>query len=753
LLTGLLMLGVSTPALGQAASPSDLNSPRVSALLDKMSVEEKLGQLVQTPGGRSKSLNSKLGEAEFARIRRGGVGSYLHVAGAEPLRELQRVAVEEGPHGIPLLFAMDVVHGYRTIFPVPLAMASSFDPALWQQASRVSAQEAAASGLHWTFAPMVDIARDPRWGRIVEGAGSDAYLGSRMAVAQVRGYQGKSLDDPTTILAGTKHFGAYGAAEGGRDYGPADISERSLRELYLAPFHAAADAGSATFMTAFNDVGGAPTTGNEALVDGILRNDWGWDGLIVSDWNAVAELINHGVAEDRTAAGAMALRAGVDMDMSSAVFGEDLYAGVANDPARLADLDLAVARVLRTKEALGLFDDPYAYHDVAREESEILADDHRALAKQAAERSVVLLKNEGMLPLAAEAGQRIAVIGELADDAMTQLGSWRAQGKSEDVTTLLDGLRAGAPDGVDVSYASGAGGEAQIRAAAQLAKASDHVLLVIGEDFDLSGEARSRSAVELPEQQAALAEAVMATGARVTVLLVTGRPMAVPELDAGADAVLLTWMLGLEAGPAVADVVFGRSNPAGRLPVSFPRRTGQTPLSYDALPTGRPADPDPERDTNRYLDLPITPLYPFGHGLSYSAFDYGDVQVSTPSVGVAERVSLSVDVTNTSGRDADEVVQLYLHDPFARVSRPGRQLRGFARVSIPAGETRTVEFDVDPAQMAIWDGGAWHIEPGRIDVMIGASSADIRATGSFEISGSATTDRTPAAIETRVTVR
>ena len=733
-------------------------SPRVKSLLSAMTREEKLGQLVQAAGGRSKSLNSKLTPQELDRVSEGKIGSYLHVAGAEPLRELQKVAVEESPHGIPLLFAMDVVHGYRTIFPVPLAMAATWDPSDWETAARISANEATAAGLHWTFAPMIDIARDARWGRVVEGAGSDPYLGSVMAAAQVRGYQGEDLAHAETMLAGSKHFGAYGAALGGRDYGAADISERALNEIYLPPFFAALKAGTGSYMTAFNDVAGVPTTGNEALVDGILRDRWGFDGMVVSDWNAVAELMNHGVASNRADAGALALRAGVDMDMTSGIFGGELADAIAADPSLEADLDLAVGRILSTKERLGLFDDPMAYHDVTREASDILTPENRRASRVIAARSIVLLKNENnLLPLSKTTPQRIAIVGGLANDKLTQLGSWRAQGKSEDVVSLLDGIKDAAPRGSVVSYVPGADtsvATAQgLNAAATLASTSDVVVLVIGEDYDLSGEARSRSDISLPESQKKLAEAVFRTGKPVVVVLVTGRPLAIPELDVKADAILNTWMLGVEAGPALADVLFGATSPAGRLPIGFPRTTGQSPIVYSELPTGRPADPDLSKDTNRYIDQPITPLYAFGHGLSYAKFEYGLPIISSPSVDPDEPFSISVDVTNTSKFEADEVVQLYMGDPVASVSRPRLELRGFKRVAIPAGEKRRITFTLTPAQAAIYvKDGLWEIERGELFFYVGSSSANLKGKVSLVVESSSQSKAPAAAIPTKVDV-
>jgi len=722
-----------------------------------MTLEEKLGQLVQRAGGRSKALNSRLDDAELARVRAGGVGSYLHVAGAEPLAKLQKVAIEESRLGIPLLFAMDVVHGYRTIFPVPLAMASSWAPESQERATRIAAEEATSAGLHWTFAPMIDIARDPRWGRIVEGAGEDPYLGARMAVAQVAGYQGGNTLRPGALMATAKHFGAYGAATGGRDYNTADISERTLQEVYLPPFYAAARAGSGSFMVAFNDIAGVPTTANRDLLRGTLRERWGWQGLLVSDWGAIGELLNHGVAEDRKAAGVLALDASVDMDMVGGVFAEDLKAVITKDPARLRQLDEAVLRILRVKEQLGLFDTPMQYHDAERESRELLAPDHREAARAIARQSIVLLKNEGrLLPLDATRLHSIAVIGALATDGLSELGSWRAQGKAEDVVTVLKGITAAAPD-VKITSAPGAdprnGDLTAIPAALKIAKSADLTILMIGEDFDQSGESRSRSSLELPQSQMELARRVLALGKPVVVLLANGRPLAIQELADTAPVIVETWMLGVEAGNAVADVLFGKYSPAGRLPAAFPRVTGAVPFNYSANATGRPADPDLARDTVRYHDLPITPLFPFGHGLSYGEFRYSDLAQSTQSLAPGERIDIAITVENTGAVASDEVVQLYVRDPVASVARPVLELRGFKRIELGAGQRKRVTFSLTPEQFAFWSPrGQWLIEAGRIDFWVGASSADLRVNGSFEISKTHMGTAPAAALPTRVIV-
>ncbi|HEY6814829.1 MAG TPA: glycoside hydrolase family 3 N-terminal domain-containing protein, partial [Croceibacterium sp.] len=678
-------------AASQRAATVDLH-----ALLARMTTAEKVGQLVQRMGGRQRALNSRLTSEELDIVRRGEAGSYLHVAGAEPLRELQRVAVEESRLRIPLLFAMDVVHGYRTIFPVPLALAATWDPADAESAARIAAREASAAGLHWTFAPMVDVARDPRWGRIVEGAGEDPFLGSAFAVAQVRGFQGADLSRPDAIMAGTKHFGAYGAAEGGRDYAAADVSDRTLRETYLPPFEAAAHAGTASYMTAFNALGGVPTTGNAWLLRSMLRGEWQYGGVMVSDWRSIEELEAHGVAGSRAEAAALALRAGVDIDMVSDVYAQEAAAAAERDPELMRLLDEAVLRILTVKRDLGLFTDPYARHDTAREAEVMLAPAHRAEARRIAERSIVLLENSGnVLPLAKTAG-RIALIGALADDARSALGSWKARGEPEDVVTLRSALAAAHPNLAYVPEGAAA--------AAAAARAADVVVLVLGEDFDRTGEARSMAEIGLPQAQKDLLAAVTATGKPLVVVLMGGRPLAVPELSGLADtAVLGAWLLGDESGPALVRTLFGDANPAGRLPATFPRASGAVPFAYDQLPSGRPASEDLAADTVRWRDQPITPLWAFGHGLSYTSFEYGALTLDRAAIEAnGGRVTVSVPVTNTGPRAGDEVVQLYMRDPVASVSRPVKQLRGFRRVALQPGETRTVRFTLDAAHFALW---------------------------------------------------
>lgn len=756
LLFGGLMVSVGDARADEQTSQSAGQGDHIESLLLQMTLAEKVGQLTQAAGGRSKNLNSKLTPEEYDRVRAGGVGSYLHVAGAEPLRELQRIAVEESRLKIPLLFAMDVVHGYRTIFPVPLAIAASWEPEQWETTARISAREAASSGLHWTFAPMVDITRDPRWGRVVEGSGEDPYLGSIVATAQVHGYQGRDLAAGDTVMATTKHFGAYGAPIGGRDYGSANISERSLHETYLPPFYAAMVAGTGSYMTAFNDIAGRPTTANADLVNGTLRAKWGFDGMIVSDWNAIAELMNHGIATTRSDAGALAISAGVDMDMMSLVYAEDLSAAVSRDPALLTHLDNAVRNVLNAKKKLGLFDNPFIYHDAAKEEATLRAQDNIDAARQVATHSIVLLKNDNaILPLAGKV-KRIAVIGSLATDTHSQLGSWRARGDKTEVVSLLDGIKSGAGKGAVVNYTAGIDPDNPdaLQEAVALAKDSDIIVLVTGEDYDLSGEARSRSDVSLPQKQQILTDAILAVDTPVIVALTGGRPLAISSIAEKADAVLMTWFLGNQAGPALADVIFGKSAPGGKLPISFPRTTGQVPYSYSEYPSGRPADPDPTKDSNRYSDLPITPLYPFGHGLSYGDIKLSNLVLGSQTLDSATPIIISVTLTNNGKIAGDETVQLYLRDRVASIAQPQKILRGFKRLSLKPQEKRTVSFTLTSDQLSFYaPDGKWRSEAGTFDVMVGSSAENIMLTSEFELTETVESKVPASAIATKVSVK
>ncbi|HYD53543.1 MAG TPA: glycoside hydrolase family 3 N-terminal domain-containing protein [Gemmatimonadaceae bacterium] len=696
----------------------------VDSVLAGLTLEEKLGQLNQY-SGRNAVTGPQTAEAGAADVRAGRVGSFLNVVGAQATRDLQRLAVEGSRARIPVLFAYDVIHGFRTIFPMPLAEAASWDTAAVRRAARVGASEAAAHGLHWTFAPMVDIARDPRWGRVVEGAGEDPFLGSAMAAARVHGFQGPDLRDSLALLATAKHFVAYGGAEGGRDYNIADVPPRALWEVYLPPFKAAVDAGARSIMASFNEVDGTPMHVHRALIDGVLRDQWKWNGVLVSDYTAVLELLKHGVAEDSAHAARRSIDAGVDVDMVSNFFFRFLPGEIRAGRLPVAVVDSAVRRVLRVKYELGLFDDPYRHSSVARERALTLAPAFIAEARDMARRSIVLLKNDRQtLPLRKDIGT-LAVIGPLADDARSALGSWAAMGKPEDAVTPLAGIRAAVGRGTRVLHARGAPVDSAdtsgIAEAVRVARQADAVVLVLGEHHDMSAESRNRTSLDLPGVQLALAQAVVATGKPVAVVLMNGRPLSIPWLAQHAPAIVESWFLGVQTGPALADVLFGDYNPGGKLPVSFPYTVGQVPIYYNHKNTGRPATAD--RWTSKYIDAPFTPLYPFGHGLSYTTFAYGEPTLGAREIRATDSLVVTVEVTNTGARAGDEVVQLYLRDDVASVTRPVRELKGFERVTLRAGERRTVRFVLRPDALAFHDADLRRvIEPGTFTLWVGGSS-------------------------------
>lgn len=709
--------------------------PRVEALLARMTLEEKLGQLTQLGGG-AQATGPKAAAGTEEDIRRGKVGSFLGVWGAETTRRLQRIAVEESRLRIPLLFSGDVIHGFRTIFPVPLAEASSWNVDLAERSARAAALEATAHGLHWDYAPMVDIARDARWGRIVEGAGEDPFLGAAFAVARVRGFQGGSVADASRMMATAKHFAAYGAAEGGRDYNTADVSERTLWEVYFPPFRAAVEAGASSVMAAFNEIAGTPMHGSRELLRGVLRDRWGFSGVLVSDYEGVKELLAHGVADTPAAAARLGLSAGVDVDMVSGFFLRELPALARQDARLLRPIDEAARRVLEAKHALGLFDDPYRYSDPARETARTLTPELRALAREAARQAVVLLENRGqVLPLKKTLGA-LAVVGALAEDARSTLGSWSAAGRAEEATSILAGIRAAVSPKTRVVFARGASPRSDdtsgFAEAERAARGADAVIAVVGETEDMSGEARSRASLGLPGAQQALVERLAGSGKPLVVVLMNGRPLALPALVARAPAVLEAWFAGTEAGGAVADVLFGEVNPSGKLPVSFPRVTGQVPLTYAAKRTGRPPR-ETEIYSSKYLDVSWTPLYPFGHGLGYTRFDYDAPALSAARIAPEDTLAVKVTVKNAGARAGVETVQLYLRDDVATVTRPVRALRGFARVSLAPGASTEVTFALDKDDFALLDAdGKRVVEPGAFTVYVGGDS-NAERSASFEV--------------------
>ncbi|GAB2501702.1 beta-glucosidase BglX [Pseudoxanthomonas sangjuensis] len=733
---GLVVSGIAAAQSGSTSEEDRL----VEGLLAKMTLEEKFGQLNQPPGPDN-NTGPQAEAAGLDQVRKGRVGSYLGVTGAGRTCQYQHVAVEESRLGIPLLFGYDVIHGYRTIFPQSLGEAATFDPAAVEHAARIAAVEASADGVHWTYAPMVDVARDPRWGRISEGSGEDPYLGSVLAAARVRGFQGEKLGEDGTLLATAKHFVAYGAAEAGRDYNIADMSERTLREVYLPPFKAAVDAGVGSVMASFNELNGVPMHANAALIDGVLRKQWGFDGVVVSDYTGIWELTKHGVAADESAAGVLGLKAGVDIDMVSDIyrrFGPKLVRDGRLDEKLV---DESVRRVLRAKYRMGLFADPYRFcADTTRAKTRMLTPEHRQAARDVARESLVLLKNDGgVLPLSKDVG-KVAVIGPLADSRADMLGNWAGAGRPQDAVTPLQGLREALGE-ARVLHAKGAGvngdDESGFDAAVAAAKQADVVLLFIGESGDMSGEASSRSSIDLPGVQQELVEAVKATGKPVVAVVFSGRPLTLQPLHDAVPAIVEAWFPGIEGGHAIADVLFGDYNPAGRLPATFPRNLGQVPIYHAHRNTGRPTRLNPdgkiEKYTSRYLDVDNSPLYPFGHGLSYTTFRYGAPKVKKAKIAAGESQQVEVTVTNTGKREGDEVVQLYLRDDVASVTRPVRELRGFRRVHLKPGESRVLSFELKPDDLAFYDAKLQRVvEPGTFTVFVGGSSeAKLQAT--FEV--------------------
>ncbi|HJQ22567.1 MAG TPA: beta-glucosidase BglX [Blastocatellia bacterium] len=730
-LVAALLLVISTiPSLSSRAAPPDGIEERINKLIAQMTLEEKLGQLQILDG----EADGKYRPEHLEMVRQGRLGSTLNVRGAKRVNELQHIAVEQSRLKIPLLFGFDVIHGYRTIFPISLGEAASWDPAAVERAAAVAAAESAAAGVRWTFAPMLDVARDARWGRISEGAGEDPYLGAVMARARVLGFQGKDYSDPTKIVACAKHWVAYGAAESGRDYNTTDVSEWTLREVYFPPFKAAIDAGVGTFMSAFNDLNGVPTSANPFTLTKVLRDEWKFDGFVVSDYESVRELLNHGIAATEADAARQALNAGVDMEMVSRLYNKHGAALLNEGKVTMRTIDEAVRRILRIKFRLGLFEHPYA--DESREAGVIFSAANRNAAREVAARSMVLLKNErDVLPLN-KAARQIAVIGPLADSQRDMIGSWSGDGRAEDAVTLLEGIRAKVSPQTKIVYARGCdiNGDSSdgISEAVRVATEADVVVLAIGESADMSGEARSRSTLDLPGRQLELAKAIQATGKPVVVVLMNGRPMSINWVAENVPAILETWFAGSQAGNAIADVLFGDVNPGGKLPVTFPRAVGQVPLYYNHMNTGRPPDPN-NPYTSKYIDVPWTPLYPFGYGLSYTQFRFSNLQLSAPRIRRDGSVKVSVEVENIGRRAGDEVAQLYIRDVAGSRTRPVKELKGFERITLKPGERRRVEFTLTPAHLGFYNRDMrFVVEPGQFKVWVGANS-ESGLESSFEV--------------------
>lgn len=757
LIVGLLMFGCGTSQTFNN-STKDQNSqwsPRVSELMNKMTIDEKIGQLnLLTPGGAV--TGAVVSKGVEGKIKSGKVGGIFGIRGAAKARKAQEIAVNESRLGIPLLVGLDVIHGHQTIFPIPLGLSCSWDIDLIEKTARQAAREATADGLMWAFSPMVDIARDPRWGRIAEGAGEDPFLGSQIARAMVRGYQGDDLTDPTTMLACVKHFAGYGASEGGRDYASVDMSRVKLHNEYLPPYKAAVEEGVGSIMTSFNVMDYVPVTGNRYLFTEVLRDSWGFDGFAVSDYTSVDEMIDHGMG-DLQAVSALALKAGLDMDMVSEGLLNTLKESLMEGKVTEDDINKACGRILTAKEKLGLLDDPYRYFDEERAKTEMLSASNRAFAREVAAQTHVLLKNnDNLLPLSKNT--KVALVGPLADSRRNMLGTWSVSGDHTKAVTVLEGFQnvSGNPD--NVLYAKGSNisddevfakrvntfgkeividersADEMIVEALEIAAQSDVIVAVMGEAADMSGESSSMTYIGLQPSQVKLLKALKTIGKPIVMVLYNGRPMTIPWENDNMDAILDVWCGGTEGGNAVADVVYGDVNPSGKLTTSFPHNVGQIPVYHSMLNTGRPYNGEPNRKfLTNYLDVPNEPLFPFGYGLSYTSFEYGDITLSDTILNANSTITASIRVTNTGSRSGAEVVQMYLRDLVGSISRPVKELKGFEKISLSPGESRQVEFSISVDDLKFYNGDINYVaEPGKFHVMIGGSSVDVQLA-SFEL--------------------
>ena len=730
----LLLVLTASPCI--AFAQSSLLDKRVDSVLRLMTLEEKVGQLHQLSSDFvATGPITKDGDKQD-RVRQGKVGSYLNVTGAARTRSLQEIAMQSRLR-IPLLFAQDVIHGYRTIFPIPLAEAASWDIAAMEQTARVAAIEAAASGIHWTFAPMVDIARDPRWGRVMEGAGEDSYLGSRIAAARVKGFQGKGIGSIDAVMACAKHFAAYGAAEGGRDYNSVDMSLRKLYEVYLPPFKAAKEAGVSSFMNSFNDLNGVPATGSSFLQRKLLKGDWTFKGIVVSDWGSIGEMVNHGYATDLKDAALIAMRAGSDIDMESRAYSAHLSQLIKEKKVDTTLLNDAVKRVLYKKFELGLFDDPYRFSDEKREQAVWNNTTHLQVAREMARKSIVLLKNEvvpavnkPLLPLNKGDNKKIALVGPLVKAIGDNNGFWSYSwpDDSSRVVSLWQGVTNKLAGATSLTYAKGcdiSGADTTgFASARQTATAADLIIVSVGESATMSGEAKSRSQLQLPGVQEQLVKEMVATGKPVVVLISAGRPLVFNWIADNVPAIVYTWWLGTQAGNAIADVLFGDYNPSGKLPITFPRNEGQIPIYYNYLSTGRPFKSDTDNTyVTAYTDLPNSPRYVFGYGLSYTSFQYGAVQLNTNTLSKDQKLQAKITVTNTGKYAGEEVVQLYMQDVVASIVRPVRELKAFEKVLLKPGEFREITFTLDARDLSFYNDNLELVaEPGTFHLYIGGNS-------------------------------
>lgn len=702
---------------------------RVDSVLKLMTLEEKAGQMNQYNGPWAATGPLTNDDKLLDQIKEGKVGSMLNTTGVARTKDLQQLALQSRLK-IPLLFGQDVIHGYRTIFPIPLAEAASWDLEAMEKSARIAATEVSAAGVHWTFAPMVDIARDPRWGRVMEGAGEDTYLGSQIAKARVKGFQGKGLGNTDAVMACAKHFAAYGAAVGGRDYNSVDMSLRQLWEVYLPPFKAAADAGAATFMNSFNDLNGIPATGNAYLQREILKGKWGFKGFVVSDWGSVGEMIAHGFVKDNYAAAMAAANAGSDMDMESRAYIKNLPTLVKAGKVKLSVVDDAVRRILKKKFEMGLFDDPFKYSNEAREKQQWDNKEHLKAGRDMAKKSIVLLKNAKQLLPVSRQVKTIALIGPFIKAKSDNLGFWSYDWPDDSVriVSVWDGVKNKVSAGTKMLYAKGCNvsdtSTAGFAEAIEIAKQADIIIMNIGEARDMSGEAKSRSSIRLPGVQEDLVKAIQATGKDVVVMINAGRPLIFNWTADNVPAILYTWWLGTEAGNAIADVLFGDYNPSAKLPMSFPLTEGQIPVYYNYYNTGRPATSDSDRFyRSAYTDLSLYPQYAFGYGLSYTTFSYSEIQLNKPHISTNEKLMVKCTVSNTGNYDGEETVQLYIRDLFGSVVRPVKELKGFQKVFLKKGESREVSFTLSVDDLRFYNDKLQYIyEPGDFKVFVGGSS-------------------------------
>lgn len=735
-----------------SADAQDKMTAFINALMSKMTVDEKIGQLnLVTPGGAV--TGSVVSSDVDNKIRNGQVGGLFGITGPDKIRQAQDIAVKNSRLHIPLIFGLDVIHGHRTIFPIPLGLSCSWDTTMIRQSAELAAKEATADGLNWVYSPMVDIARDPRWGRVAEGSGEDPFLGSAIAAAMVKGYQGADLSKNTTVLACVKHFALYGAAEGGRDYNTTDMSRIRMMEYYLPPYKAAVDAGAGSVMTSFNEVDGVPATANRYLLTDVLRKQWGFKGLVVSDYTSVSEMIDHGTG-DLQKVSAEALKAGLDMDMVSEGFLKTLKKSLSEGRITQAQIDAACRRVLEAKYRLGLFDDPYRYCDNNRFQNELLTAENRARAREYAARSFVLLKNDRQLLPLKNTGT-IAVIGPLADSKNNMLGTWSVSGDHSKSITVIEGIKNAAGNNAKILYAKGANlsddtafakrvnafikqvdidsrsPEEMLQEALSVASQADVVVAVLGEGADMTGEASSMSNIGLQESQMKLLQALVKTGKPVAMVLFNGRPMTLPWEQKNVTAILDVWFPGTEGGNAIADVLFGKYSPSGKLTASFPVNVGQIPVYYNHKRTGRPfgGDVNNAKFRSNYLDVSNDPLFPFGFGLSYGQFEYSDVRVSKTSLKGNETLTATVTVKNSGNHDGEEVVQLYITDPVASVARSVKDLKGFKKVRLAAGESREVSFRITPNELKFYNNQfRYDWESGEFIIHIGTNSRDTRSS-------------------------